>query len=58
MPITSLVANWSVLEEYLLKDLRMEPKVVEALATSELNLLEVSGSLGVYGTLLGSQPCL
>ncbi|KAG0712032.1 ATP-binding cassette sub-family A member 1 [Chionoecetes opilio] len=47
MPITSLVVNWTGLEHYLLTDLSMDPKVVETLAASELNLLAL---VSVEGT--------
>ncbi|XP_045104403.1 uncharacterized protein LOC123499934 [Portunus trituberculatus] len=41
VPITSFIANWTKLEDYLLSDLKMEPSVVEALSTSHFNLLSL-----------------
>ncbi|XP_050698245.1 uncharacterized protein LOC126986309 isoform X2 [Eriocheir sinensis] len=54
VPVTSLVANWTMLEDYLLRDMGMEPRVVEALATAELNLLEL---LSLEGTSVEEVLC-
>lgn len=54
VPVTSFIVNWTGLEDYLLRDLKMEPSVVDALATAQLNLLSL---LSLEGSSVEEMLC-
>ncbi|XP_066989285.1 uncharacterized protein [Macrobrachium rosenbergii] len=41
IPTTSLIFNWTDMEKYMKDSLQMDPSIIEALSTTELNVMEV-----------------